>query len=515
MSSEDIHFGVSEKSSPRPQDSSPDREPGILHDARMDEFGKFLVPTPTTDDLDPLNWPNLQKYTIVAIVCFSYFMLTYFTTAPVPSFTLLQVQFDATYSQVNWTFAIPALGLAAGPLFCSALADIYGRRVVMIVGTTIALISSGCTSIHGISFGGYLAARFFQGFGIGPAANVGLSIVNDISWEHERGFRVGLWAMSANMGTLVGGLVGGFLATVDQYWIAYHVTMLFAVLLVLELFFLPETLFPRTLVVSYEQNSDSQKISESAPAGSASSLKKTKQLGFLNFKKVPGIPHPKPYVTAVQFCMIWSYPTIVLSTLAYVFFHYWWICSVLTMEPAAYYNYKLQIQGLFFLGLIVGVVLAEIFCSGRLSDWIHGGERLPEMRLWLGYPAAVVSSIGLIVWVLSIDRQWHWITGQIAFFLYAAGLQIGNTVLSTYIVDNYPEHAMEVITFYTVIINMSAFINPWFINDWVEKSGYTWTFSAQAIICTFGIIPTYFVLQRYGPKLRRPMNLGFADHIDP
>jgi hypothetical protein len=100
------------------------------------------------------------------------------------------------------------------------------------------------------------------------------------------------------------------------------------------------------------------------------------------------------------------------------------ICSLLTMEPAAYINYKLQIQGLFFLGLIVGVVLAEIFCSGRLSDWVvqrltlkNGGQRLPEMRLWLGYPAAVSSSIGLIVWGLSIDREWHWMTGQVAFFL--------------------------------------------------------------------------------------------------
>lgn len=153
------------------------------------------------------------------------------------------------------------------------------------------------------------------------------------------------------------------------------------------------------------------------------------------------------------------------------------ICSLLTMEPAAYIDYKLQIQGLFFVGLIVGVVLAEMFCSGRLSDWIvrrltskNGGERLPEMRLWLGYPAAVSSSIGLIVWGLSIDRQWHWMVGQVAFFLCessrnrklclcidridAAGLQVGNTVLSTYIVDNYPEHAMEVITFYTVITNV-------------------------------------------------------------
>jgi hypothetical protein len=39
------------------------------------------------------------------------------------------------------------------------------------------------------------------------------------------------------------------------------------------------------------------------------------------------------------------------------------------------------------------------------------------MRLWLGYPAAIFSSLGLLLWGLSIDRNWHWITGQIAFFL--------------------------------------------------------------------------------------------------
>ena len=33
---------------------------------------------------------------------------------------------------------------------------------------------------------------------------------------------------------------------------------------------------------------------------------------------------------------------------------------------------------------------------------------------------------------------------------------MGNTVLSAYIVDNYPDYANEVITFYTVIINVSS-----------------------------------------------------------
>lgn len=137
---------------------------------------------------------------------------------------------------------------------------------------------------------------------------------------------------------------------------------------------------------------------------------------------------------------MFAYPTVVISVFSFVFFQYWWyefflvlllsptnklrICSLLTMEPAAYATYKLQTQGLFFLGLILGTVFAEIFFSGRLSDWLmvrlakqHNGIRLPEMRLWLGYPAAVLSSVGLLIWGLSVDREWHWITGQIAFFL--------------------------------------------------------------------------------------------------
>ena len=42
----------------------------------------------------------------------------------------------------------------------------------------------------------------------------------------------------------------------------------------------------------------------------------------------------------------------------------------------------------------------------------------------------------------------------------AAGIQIGNTVISSYIVDCYPLQSTSVITFYAVFLNLSAFINP-------------------------------------------------------
>lgn len=91
-----------------------------------------------------------------------------------PSFPEIQTQFNINYSQVNLTVAIPALGLAVGPLFWSSLSDIYGRRIVFIVGTIIALVST-CGAAAADNYRGYMAARFFQGFGVSPASTVGMA----------------------------------------------------------------------------------------------------------------------------------------------------------------------------------------------------------------------------------------------------------------------------------------------------------------------------------------------------
>ncbi|TVY91959.1 putative transporter [Lachnellula willkommii] len=477
-------------------------ENGICANVRLDPDGQPLFPIPTSDEMDPLNWSTFRKYICIGIVVYSYFMLTYFTTAPIPSFAFLEEQLDITYSQVSWTFAIPCLGLAVGPLLVGALADTYGRRPVLIVSTALAVVASGCTSIKTINFGGYMVARFFQGVGAGPSANIGLVIINDVSWQHERGKRVGIWAIAANCGTVIGGVIGGLLATSGE-WVAYHVTILFAVLFLTQCFFLPETLYPREAVILSESGQ-----LQSLPVD----IPRTLQLGYLSVKKVPGVPHPKPWMTAVQFLRLFNYPTIVISVMSYCFFQYWWVTSVTTLVPDAYATDAPNIQGAKLLGLLIGLLAAEVLCSGALSDKImviltrrNNGKRVPEMRLYLGFPAAVISSIGLVLWGLSVDGNWHWMTGQVAFFLYALGLQMGNTILSAYIVDNYPEYANEVITFYSVVINMSAFINPWFIFYWIEASGYTWTFAAQCIICTFGVIPAYMILQGFGPRLRKPM----------
>jgi multidrug resistance protein len=403
-------------------------------------------------------------------------MFTYITTTTVPSFFELQDQYAATYAQINWTLAIPALGLALGPLFWSSFADIYGRRIVFIIGTIIAFAASIGAALAP-SYGGYMAARFFQGFGVSPGATVGLAVINDMYFDHERGQKIGFWVLAIDTGLLVGPIIGGFLDLVSPQWIQWFVAIIFAALLALELAFMPETLYPRNHMLSQmpmieagdeTDTVDIEKVGRKRSDASQVILPRTKKLFFLNFKPVPGMRHPKPWDSVVRFAKTFQYPIIVIAMFAFCFTWYWFMLSIITLLPVAYATYSPRIQGLLFMGLLLGTVFSELFLSGTLSDRISNkmakkrghGVRLPEDRLWLTYPAILSSSIGLIIWGISIDKKYHWMVGQVAFFLFASGIQIGNTCIASYIVDAYPLQSMSVITFYSVWLNLSAFLDP-------------------------------------------------------
>ena len=47
--------------------------------------------------------------------------------------------------------------------------------------------------------------------------------------------------------------VNGFITSTSQYWVGYELTILFAALLVMQFFFLPETLYPRASVRQWEE----------------------------------------------------------------------------------------------------------------------------------------------------------------------------------------------------------------------------------------------------------------------
>jgi hypothetical protein len=172
---------------------------------------------------------------------------------------------------------------------------------------------------------------------------------------------------------------------------------MFGVLLILELAFLPETLYPRNHMLARAWVKESGHGWGFAPP--RVEVKRTTNLPFINLRPIPGMRHPRPWDSIVRFVLTFRYPVVVLAVSVYCFSWYWWVLSIITMIPAAYPVYTPSIQGLLFTGLLLGTWFAELFCSGTLSDWIvrklserNGGVRVAETRLWLAYPGALLSA---------------------------------------------------------------------------------------------------------------------------
>lgn len=69
----------------------------------------------------------------------------------------------------------------------------------MIVGCLIAFVATIGSAVAK-SYSGYMTARFFQGWGVGPASSVGLQMLQDVYFEHERGQKIGFWTLAIDTG---------------------------------------------------------------------------------------------------------------------------------------------------------------------------------------------------------------------------------------------------------------------------------------------------------------------------
>ncbi len=198
---------------------------------------------------------------------------------------------------------------------------------------------------------------------------------------------------------------------ISESWVHWITAIFFGILLVMQLAFLPETLYQRTQMFGHMPATMTSSSDASAARNgfekrrcllgdaSAVPLRRTMRLPFLLVRPVPGLQHPKPWDSARRFIHTFRFLAVVVAVLAYNCLWYWWILSLTSMIPAAYAQYPPHVQGLLVIGLLLGVLVSEFCFSGQLSDMIvqklarrNNGVRVAEMRLWLIYPVAVLSS---------------------------------------------------------------------------------------------------------------------------
>ena len=110
----------------------------------------------------------------------------------------------------SWVFSAFLLTQTATTVVFGKLADSVGRKTVMLVGIAIFLVGSILCGFAW-SMPSLIAFRLVQGVGAGAVQPVAMTIVGDLYSAHERakiqGWLASVWALSAVLGPLAGGLI--------------------------------------------------------------------------------------------------------------------------------------------------------------------------------------------------------------------------------------------------------------------------------------------------------------------
>src|SRR5947207_111450 len=100
---------------------------------------------------------------------------------------------------------------------------------------------------------------------------------------------------------------------VGPAWINWLIAIIFGVLLILELAFRPETLYPRRHMLAGAAMGESDHGSNSTSP--RVEVERTTNLPFVNLKPIPGMRHPRPWDSLVRFGLTFRYPVVVLTVI--------------------------------------------------------------------------------------------------------------------------------------------------------------------------------------------------------
>src|SRR4051795_9894344 len=121
-----------------------------------------------------------------------------------------------------WVFSSFLLTQTATTVVFGKLADLHGRRPVLLAGIAAFLVGSVLCGAAW-SMPSLILFRLVQGIGAGAIQPVGITVVADLYPVHERGkvqgYLASIWGVSSVLGPLAGGLIVRHLGWPGAFWL--------------------------------------------------------------------------------------------------------------------------------------------------------------------------------------------------------------------------------------------------------------------------------------------------------
>ena len=162
-----------------------------------------------------------NKWWTLVAVCLGTFMLLLDITIVNVALPDIQKALNSSFSDLQWIVDAYALTLAAFLLTAGSLADMYGRRLLYLVGLAV-FTSASVLCGFAVNTLMLQLSRALQGIGGAIMFAVSLALLADAFRGKDRGTAFGVWGAVTGLAVAIGPLLGGILTTgISWRWIFF------------------------------------------------------------------------------------------------------------------------------------------------------------------------------------------------------------------------------------------------------------------------------------------------------
>lgn len=462
-----------------------------------------LVPQPSDNHDDPLNWPMSKKL--------ASFLATLFGTclyagcmSPLLNAGLLVVagELDVGIGQVALMAGEQMLVVAVSSPFVLALSRKYGKRPIYLVSSLLSVIGTAvCQTAN--TYSHLRAGRIIQGFSCTAYESIILASIGDLFFVHERGAYIAATNfMFAGISSLVSVVSGPIVNYLGWRYLLHIYQAFTAAQLILQFFLSPETSYRRetstshnavTEIAAAELRHDDTEDPKDPSVTTATHHESASVRPRKTFRE--GLALWNGVFTDENFLQLFIATFAVLLNLA-VFF----VAILQAFYASLLVSLAISVAQLFglppynlspasigylslgpFIGACIGLVVFGVIqdplvkCLSRRNRGVYE----PEYRLLIGIPS-VVTGVGVILFGYLSGNQESYYACSAVYGLAIFGVIGCLATTSSYILDAYYDMTGEIFIISNAIKNLVFYGVSSSVNGWIMREG------PQSVFFTLG-----------------------------
>lgn len=486
----------------------------------------ILVPQPSDDPNDPLNWSATRKFIIVLIVGLG----TILNAATISSLLnaglyTISLDFHTSIGDITLISGYQLLVAGASGPIVSACSRKWGKRPCFLFSTLFALIGTIIGSATN-SYNGLLAARIIQGGSISAYESLVIAIIGDLYFVHQRGlFNSGIQFLLGGISNFASVLTGPITAKLGWKYLFHILIAFIGTQGILLFFFCPETSYKRGARYNIDEiaNEDLGNFGAAEKGDETQvELSQNKDANLPSFPTIvssrTSIPAPKtfwqhtaifsgtysdenllqliiaPFAVCTNLAVLWV--VVVSGTITATYVAQAFVLSQIFSLPP--YNLDPSGIGYLSLGPFIGGLVASIFWGFLLDPMIrwattkNGGVYEPEYRL-LAMASSVFTGIGLMAFGVMAEKHITYYATATVHGIALFGVICATISTSTYALDAYRGMSNEIFIAGMVFKNFLFYGFSYFVNDWTGRAGPAQVFYVFGGVAIFLTLTTPIV----------------------